>query len=144
MTDAETDARSDAADAAPDVQRPPLGVDGGVVDGGPPVGGGDPDGGSDNPNHGGQDSGAGGSDASTATCNNYSDNQTGVEGSCTVSQSYSCDDGNTYAIDCACPAAACVCRKNGQEVGPTLVFDTCPVCTTPPFGDLADLCGFPY
>ncbi len=68
---------------------------------------------------------------------------TGVGGTCTVGQTYTCM-GDNYQIDCACPASTCTCTKNGAVAGTVQLFGGCPSCTAPDYRYIAFNCPVPY
>jgi hypothetical protein len=61
---------------------------------------------------------------------------------CQTGEIYVCG-GDTYRIECACPAAQCTCTKNSVQVGST-GFAGCPGCASPSFPPIAAACGIPY
>ncbi|HEX8793840.1 MAG TPA: hypothetical protein VF765_23015 [Polyangiaceae bacterium] len=109
--------------------------------GGRTVGG--PDGGSSS----GGSSGAQASDDAEGppvTCNPGIAGGSGGGNSCSVSATEKCSDGNTYRVDCSCPARMCTCGVSGSGSGGS-VFNTayagCPDCTETTM--LWAICGFP-
>jgi hypothetical protein len=65
-----------------------------------------------------------------------------ADAGCSVGTTWSgCSDGNAYEVDCSCPDAICVCKRNGTPTGTTLAF-ACPAACMGP-GPSFQACGFP-
>ena len=68
----------------------------------------------------------------------------GGQGSCEVSVSETCSDGQTYTADCSCPAGTCSCSIDssmGSSSGGASPFAGCPACPSPTAAFQA--CNFP-
>lgn len=69
----------------------------------------------------------------------------GGNGSCSLMQSETCSDGNTYNISCSCPGATCSCYQTtasgGGSGGFGVSYSGCPTCD--PSSAPWSLCGFP-
>lgn len=63
----------------------------------------------------------------------------GSDGSCGSDETWSCGS-VAYEIDCSCPSAYCVCKKNQQIVG-KVTYAACPACNS--MVGVAGACGFP-
>jgi hypothetical protein len=64
----------------------------------------------------------------------------GVNGQCSEEEDYACG-ATKYSVQCGCPAAACVCGKNGYPQS-EISYPVCPGCSAT--SSLPSvLCGFP-
>jgi len=78
-------------------------------------------------------------DVTLVTCTDNGGGGSGGPGSCTIMDSETCTDGNTYQVTCDCPKAECQCLGSSGGVVP---FNTCPACPTP--AQAFEICGYPH
>ncbi len=63
----------------------------------------------------------------------------GSDGSCGSNETWTCGAVD-YEVDCQCPGAYCVCKKNGQIDG-KVKYAACPSCSS--MTGVAAACGYP-